>query len=202
MSLTGPLAYAAIYVAAIVEGEVMFVAASVLVAAGQLNALAVMTFGALGAASGDQMFFYAFRGRIAGWLTRSKLIAARHASIVARVRRRQSLMILAIRFLPGLRIAVTAACAYSDVSPGRFSTLNLISAFVWAALLLTLVSHIGPGVLQYAGIKGIWGAIVPGTLLLLFIWWISRELPASGSQPLDSSSQLPASDNEKTGLRS
>jgi len=176
-SFTGPLAYAAIYLAAIVEGEVMFVAAAVLVAAGQLNALAVMTFGALGAASGDQMFFYAFRGRIAGWLTRSQAIAARHAAIVARVRRRQSLMILAIRFLPGLRIAVTAACAYSDVSPVRFSTLNLISAFAWAALLLTLVSHVGPGVLQYAGIKGIWGAIVPGTLLILFVWWIGRRIP-------------------------
>jgi membrane protein DedA with SNARE-associated domain len=176
-SFTGPLAYAAIYLAAIVEGEVMFVAAAVLVAAGQLNALAVMTFGALGAASGDQMFFYAFRGRIAGWLTRSQAIAARHAAIVARVRRRQSLMILAIRFLPGLRIAVTAACAYSDVSPVRFSTLNLISAFAWAALLLTLVSHVGPGVLQYAGIKGIWGAIVPATLLILFVWWIGRRIP-------------------------
>ena len=203
MSLTGPLAYAAIYVAAIVEGEVMFVAAAVLVAAGQLNALAVMTFGALGAASGDQMFFYAFRGRIAGWLTRSKAIAARHAAIVARVRHRQSLMIMAIRFLPGLRIAMTAACAYSDVSPVRFSTLNLISAFAWAIVLLTLVSHIGPGVLRYAGIRGIWGAIVPGALLILFIWWIGRELPARPERASDGDeskgSQLPAADDEKPG---
>ncbi len=182
MSFTGPLAYAAIYVAAMVEGEVVFVAASVLVAAGQLNALLVMTFGALGASTGDQMFFYAFRGRIAGWLTRSKVIAARHAAIVARVRRRQTLMIMAIRFLPGLRIAMTAACAYSDVSPVRFSTLNLISAFAWAAVLLTLVSHIGPRVLQYAGIRGIWGAIVPGALLILFVWWLSRDLNPSAAK--------------------
>jgi membrane protein DedA with SNARE-associated domain len=182
VSFTGPLAYAAIYVAAMVEGEVVFVVAAVLVAAGKLNPLAVMTVGALGAASGDQMFFYAFRGRIAGWLTRSRAIAARHASIVARVRRHQSLMILGIRFLPGLRIAITAACAYSEVSPVRFSTLNLLSAFAWAVVLLTLVSHVGPGVLRYAGIKGIWGAIVPGALLILFVWWIGRELPA-GQQP-------------------
>ena len=179
MSFTGPLAYAAIYVAAMIEGEVVFVAASVLVAAGQLNPLGVMTFGALGAATGDQMFFYAFRGRIAGWLTRSRAVAARHASIVARVRRHQSLMILAIRFLPGLRIAITAACAYSDVSPIRFSTLDLIAAFAWAVVLLALVSHIGPSVLHYAGVHGIWAAIVPGILLVVFIWWVGRELPAS-----------------------
>ena len=183
MSFTGPLAYAAIYVAAMVEGEVVFVAASVLVAAGQLNPLAVMTFGALGAATGDQMFFYAFRGRIAGWLTRSKTIAARHASIVARVRRHQSLMILAIRFLPGLRIALTAACAYSEVSPVRFTTLDLVGAFAWAVVLLALVSHIGPGVLHYAGINGIWGAIVPAVLLVLFVWWISRDLNPSSRIP-------------------
>lgn len=179
MNFTGPLAYAAVYVAAIVEGEVMFVAASVLVAAGKLDPLAVMTFGALGAATGDQVYFYLFRGRIAGWLTRSQAVARRHAAILARVQRHQSLMVFAIRFLPGLRIALAAACAYGNVSPIRFSTLNLVSAFAWAALLLTLVSRIGPTVLQHAGISGIWGAVVPGLLIVLFVWWISRDLSPS-----------------------
>jgi len=177
--LTGPFAYAAVYVAAILEGEVVFVAAAVLVAAGKLSAPAVMMFGALGAATGDQLFFYAFRGRIAGWMTRSRRVAARHASIVSRVQRHQSLMILAIRFLPGLRIAITAACAYGNVSPLRFSTLNLIGAFAWAFVLLMLVSHVGPGVLHYAGIHGIWAAIVPAGLLILFVWWLSRDLNPS-----------------------
>lgn len=195
MSFTGPLAYAAIYVAAMLEGEVVFVAAAVLVAAGKLNAPAVMAFGALGAATGDQLFFYAFRGRIAGWLTRSRAVAARHVSIVSRVQRHQSLMILAIRFLPGLRIAITAACAYGNVSPVRFSTLNLVSAFAWSFILLTLVSHVGPRVLQYAGIHGIWGALVPGALLILFGWWLGREHPAS-------SSQLPATNTRQPTARS
>jgi membrane protein DedA with SNARE-associated domain len=195
VSFTGPLAYAAVYVAAILEGEVVFVAAAVLVAAGKLNALGVMAFGALGAATGDQLFFYAFRGRIAGWLTGSRAVAARHVSIVSRVQRHQSLMILAIRFAPGLRIALTAACAYGNVSPVRFSTLNLVSAFAWSFVLLTLVSNVGPRVLHYAGIHGIWGAIVPAALLILFGWWLSRELPAS-------SSPLPATNNRQPGARS
>lgn len=175
MSFTGPLAYAAIFVSAIVEGEIVFVASAVLVAAGKLDALAVMTFGALGAATGDQLVFYALRGRIAGWLTRSRAVAARHASIVSRVRRHQSLMILAIRFAPGLRIAITAACAYGNISPVRFTTLNLVGAFVWAAVLLTLVSRVGPGALRYVGVRGLWGAIIPALLLIAFGWWLSRE---------------------------
>ena len=183
MSFTGPLAYAAVYVAAILEGEVVFVAAAVLVAAGKLNALAVMAFGALGAATGDQLFFYAFRGRIAGWLTRSRAVAARHVSIVSRVQRHQSLMIQVIRFAPGLRHAITAACAYGNVSPVRFSTLNLVSAFAWSFALLTLVSHVGPRVLHFAGIHGIWGAIVPGALLILFVLWLSHDLNPSSRIP-------------------
>ena len=175
MSFTGPLAYAAIFVSAIVEGEVVFITAAVLVAAGKLDALGVMLFGAFGAATGDQLVFYALRGRIAGWLTRYRVVSARHTSIVARVKRHQSLMILAIRFAPGLRIAITAACAYGKISPIRFTTLNLVAAFIWAAVLLTLVSRVGPGGLQYIGISGIWGSIIAGALLLVFAWWLSRK---------------------------
>src|SRR4051812_29543318 len=183
VSFTGPLAYAAIFAAAVVEGEVVFIAAAVLVAAGKLNALAVMTFGALGAATGDQIIFYALRGRIEGWLRRSRAVVTRHSAIVSRVQRHQSLLILAIRFAPGLRIAITAACAYGNISAVRFTTLNLVGALMWAAVLLTLVSHIGPGVLRYAGISGIWASIVPALLLLAFGWWISRELPAPAQGP-------------------
>ena len=174
MSFSGPLAYAAVFAAAIVEGEIVFVASAVLVAAGKLDALAVLTFGALGAATGDQLVFYALRGRIAGWLKRSRAVAARHASIVSRVQRHQSLMILAIRFAPGLRIAITAACAYGNISPVRFTTLNLVGAFLWAAILLTLVSRVGPGALQYFGIGGVWGAIIPALFVIAFGWWLSR----------------------------
>jgi membrane protein DedA with SNARE-associated domain len=191
VTFTGPLAYAAVFGAAIVEGEIVFVGSAVLVAAGKLDALAVLTFGALGAATGDQLVFYALRGRIAGWLKRSRAVAARHASIVSRVQRHQSLMILAIRFAPGLRIAITAACAYGNISPVRFTTLNLISAFMWATVLLTLVSRVGPGAFQYFGISGIWGAIVPALLVIAFGWWLSRSADPGSREP-EANSQQPA----------
>jgi membrane protein DedA with SNARE-associated domain len=173
---TGPLAYVAIYFAAIVEGELVFVAASVLVASGQLHYLAVLVAGALGAATGDQLYFYIFRGRLDRWLARWSPIAARRDAIVARVQRHQAWMVLAIRFAPGLRIAISAACAYARVPPVRFSLLNLISAFVWATLLLALVSRIGPSVLARAGLSGVWGAIIPGAVIVLFGWWLGRDL--------------------------
>jgi len=106
-------------------------------------------------------------------------IVVRHTAIVARVQRNQSLMILAIRFAPGLRIAITAACAYGNISALRFTILNLTGAFMWAVVLLTLVSRVGPGALQYAGISGTWGAIIPAVLVIAFGWWLSRDPPAA-----------------------
>ena len=58
--------YAVVFVAAMIEGEAMFAIASVLVAAGRLNPAMVVIFGALGAAAGDQFYFYLFRGALRG----------------------------------------------------------------------------------------------------------------------------------------
>lgn len=175
MTLAAFLACAGIFMAAAVEGEIVFIGAAVLVAAGKLDPIAVAVSGALGAAAGDQVFFYLFRGRLSGWLNRLRPIAERRESIVERVRRNQLLMVFVIRFAPGLRIAITAACAYAGVSAALFTILNLASAFTWAAVLLFVVSWGGPGILQHAGVTGVWGAVVPAVALAGFIWWVGRQ---------------------------
>jgi membrane protein DedA with SNARE-associated domain len=184
VTLAAFLAYAGIFMAAAVEGEIVFIGAAVLVAAGKLNAVAVAVSGALGAAAGDQVFFYLFRGRLSGWLNRFRPIAERRESIVERVRRNQLLMVFVIRFAPGLRIAITAACAYGGVRPGVFTTLNLASAFTWAAVLLFVVSWGGPGILQHVGVTGVWGAVVPAVALVGLIRWLGRQrnIPSTISQ--------------------
>jgi membrane protein DedA with SNARE-associated domain len=172
----GPLAYGAVYLAALLEGEFMFVAASLLVAAGELSALPVVVAGALGATTGDQFFFYLFRGRIHSWVARIRVGTRRHEAICTRVRRHQVPMILALRFAPGLRIAIAAACAYAHVRPIKFSALNAASSFAWAGVLMLLVTKVGPRVLDRVGLHGLWGAVVPAVLVALFAWWLSREL--------------------------
>ena len=176
MTFDGPLAYGAVYVAAILEGEVLFVTASLLVAAGKLSAVPVVLAGALGATTGDQFYFYLFRGRIHGWISRIRLIASRHHAITTRVRHHEVPMILALRFAPGLRIAIAAACAYAQVRPLKFSSLNALASLGWAAGLMLLVTKVGPGVLDKIGLHGIWGAVVPALLVVAFAWWLGREL--------------------------
>ena len=166
--------YAGICAAAAIEGEVVFIAAAVLVAAGKLSQVGVVVAGALGAAAGDQFYFYLLRGRVDGWLRRLRPIAARHMAIVDRVRRHQTVMIFVIRFAPGLRIALAAACAYARVSPLRFSLVDTAAAFSWAVLLMTLVSRAGPALLEDLGVNGIWAALLPAAAVLAFVWWLGH----------------------------
>ncbi len=168
------LAYLAVYLFAILEGEGFLIFASVLVGKGQLNAAGVLVAGALGGSTGDQFFFYALRGRVAAWLDRFPSLARRHDAIVARVRAHSTVMPLACRFLPGLRVAIPAACAYAGVKAGKFSLLNLVSAFAWAGAVMWLVAYGGPGVAARLGLKGWWAFLVPAALILVFFRWLGH----------------------------
>jgi len=67
---TGLAAYLAVFVATVVEGEVVFVGATVLVHLGRLDAGGVFAAAALGGSIGDQLYFYALRGRFHRFLDR------------------------------------------------------------------------------------------------------------------------------------
>ena len=159
--------YVGILLAAIVEGEVAYIGAAALVAEGRLHPAAVLVAGALGASLGDQAYFYVFRGRVPRWLARYPSLRQKAAPLMDRVRRHDAVMVLLIRFAPGLRIALAAACAAVDVPPVKFSSLNLVSAFVWATALLALVGWFGPVYLSQYGLAGWKGALAAGLVVLL-----------------------------------
>jgi membrane protein DedA with SNARE-associated domain len=163
------LPYLGVLVAAIVEGEIAYVAGSTLVAQGQLNAAAVLLSGAIGAAIGDQAYFSVLRGRLPRWMARYPSLQQKAAPLLDRVHRHQSLMVLAIRFSPGLRIALAAACAWVDVSPWKFSLLNLLSAFAWAVVMLVLVAWFGATSLAPFGLDGWKGALLVGLVLIALL---------------------------------
>ena len=83
-------------------------------------------------------------------------------------------MILACRFLPGLRIAIPVACAYAEVPPIRFAALDLISAIGWSGAVMLVVAWAGPQAVALFGLKGWWTLALPATIMLGFCWWIGR----------------------------
>src|SRR5205823_5684216 len=131
--------YLGILTAAAVEGEVVYVSAVVMVTLGRLDPFAVLLSGSVGGWAGDQFWFYAARGRLSSWLNKFEKIAHRRRVIQERMHRHASKLILAVRFLPGLRIAIPLACAYSGVSAIHFSGLSFISALGWASAIMFVI---------------------------------------------------------------
>ena len=179
MSLAGLLPYVGVFVATVVEGEVVFVGATVLVHQGRLDPGGVFAAAALGGSVGDQLYFYALRGRLHRWLDRFPTWARRRDLIVDRVRAHASGMILACRFLPGLRVAIPAACAYAGVGPLRFTALSLLSSGAWAAAVMAFIAWLGPASLAELGVRAWWTPLVPAAFVLGFTWWLSRRAPLS-----------------------
>ena len=143
--MTGLLPYWGILIAAIIEGEIAYIGAAALVAQGQLNPFLVLVSGAIGAAIGDQAFFYVFRGRLSRWVAKYPSLERKTAPLL-RARQTQRFADGVVDPLrAGLRIAIAAACAWVESIPAEvFRCWNLLSSFVWAIALLILVGWLGP----------------------------------------------------------
>jgi membrane protein DedA with SNARE-associated domain len=139
---------------------------------GRLFWPAVLACGALGGATGDQVWFYVLRGRI-HWLDRYPRLARYRDRVITHVQRNETGLVLVSRFLPGLRTAIPVACAYAGMRPLKFSVLNLISAFAWASVIMAFVKG-GTTTLSAFGLDAWWGPFVPAVLVVIFFRWLSR----------------------------
>ncbi len=178
------LPYLGILVAAAVEGEVVYSGAVVMVFLGRLNLFGVLISGSIGGWAGDQFYFYAARGPLSAWLNRFSKIARRRRAIQDRMRRHAIKLILAVRFLPGLRIAIPLACAYAGTSPLLFSGLSFISAVAWAGAIMLVIRWLGPTSLSALGVKAWWAPAIPAIIVVLFFRWLSR-VGTTGEPPFE-----------------
>jgi membrane protein DedA with SNARE-associated domain len=165
------LSYLAIYVAAIIEGEIYYSKVAADAIRGRLDWPLVLAMGALGGATGDQLWFYVLRGRI-HWLDRFPRLARYRDSVSEHVHRNETGLVLVSRFLPGLRTAIPVACAYAGMKPVKFSVLNLISAFAWAGAIMAFVKG-GTSTLGAFGLDVWWGPFIPAVLVIVFFRWLS-----------------------------
>src|SRR4051812_34668034 len=140
-------------------------------AAGHADWRAVLVAGALGGATGDQLWFYVLRGRL-HWLDRYPWMARHRDAVVQRLKAKQNVILLISRFLPGLRTAIPIASAYAGVKRLHFSLLNLASAFLWAGTIMLVVIKLGPGAMKRVGLTGWWAPIIPAVLIVLFFNWL------------------------------
>jgi membrane protein DedA with SNARE-associated domain len=112
-------------------------------------------------------------------LDRYPKLAKYRQSVSERVHSHETAIILVSRFLPGLRTAIPIACAYADVHPLKFSSLNLISAFAWAGAIMLFVKT-GSKTLTAFGLTAWWGPLIPAVIVILFFRWLARPRKSKG----------------------
>jgi len=166
------LQYFVVFAFAVLEGEIYYSKVSADAVAGRIAWVPVLVAGALGGAAGDQVWFYLLRGRI-HWLDRFPKLAKYRDIVMHRVHQHETGMVLAGRFLPGLRTAIPIACAYAGMQPLKFSLLNLVSAFAWAGAIMLFVK-LGSNTLTAFGLNAWWGPLIPAAMVIAFFRWLSR----------------------------
>jgi membrane protein DedA with SNARE-associated domain len=156
-----------IFAAAAIEGEVVYLAACSLVAAGALSPWPVLVAGMLGAATGDQAYFYLVRFFRAAAPGRVARLVARASAVLERVAPHATAVAFLLRFLPGVRVAAGVACALCPIRAVVFSVMNLAGAALWATTLMLLTAWLGPTWSSVLGLPS-WamGLVVGGTAIV------------------------------------
>ena len=138
MMLAGLIAqygYLAVFAGTLLEGETILVLAGFAAHQGYLSWPLVVVTAICGGVLGDQACFFAGRrygasllGRFPGWRPRveqvNRLLLRYHAGVI-----------VAVRFLYGLRLVGPIVIGMSEVPAWRFVLFNLIGAAIWAPLV-------------------------------------------------------------------
>ncbi len=155
----------------IFPGETTLSAASTLAAAGELNLGTIMVAGAAGAIVGDSSLFWISRLSSAKMqphldkaLKDDKVRVAWDA-----LNRSPGLLIVAGRYVPGMRFVVNVSMGLSDITYRRFLGWSVVSGILWSVYTCGLAYYVATTLSGYpVASLVISSAITAGALALVF----------------------------------
>ena|SRR5450755_106030 len=124
--------YLALFAGSLLEGETILLLAGVAAHGGYLSFPLVALVAFVGGTLGDQIFFFIGRrygDRVLGRWPRFEAPAARVRHLIDR---HSALLIIAVRFMYGLRLIGPIVIGMSGVPAWRFAMFNMIGAAIWA----------------------------------------------------------------------
>lgn len=124
--------YAAVFAGALLEGETVLVLAGFAAHRGYLDLPLVIVVAFVGSFLGDQFYFFLGQRHGRNVLARFPSWQPRAMKVQNLLYRYHTPLILAIRFMYGLRTVGPVVIGMSHVPWPRFFILNLIGALVWA----------------------------------------------------------------------
>jgi membrane protein DedA with SNARE-associated domain len=175
--------YLLIFLGTFAEGESLLVLGGYFAHSGYLDLGGVIVTAFVAAVCGDQLFFHLGRRHATRLFARFPRLHDKVLIALHRAERHQNLVVLAMRFLWGLRIALPLAMGMTRMNSLKFFWLNLVSAAVWASLIASLgygahelVTRMVADLHRYEW--WIAGVVLAGAVIALVIRWLSARRPA------------------------
>lgn len=127
--------YLAVFIGTLLEGETVLIAAGFAAHRGLLDWPLVVLVAMAGGTLGDQLMFLLGRWKGNALIERYPALARHKPRMHALLSRYNTIFILSVRFLYGLRIAGPLILGSFQVPVLRFAVLNILGATLWAALI-------------------------------------------------------------------
>ncbi len=124
--------YLAILIGTFLEGETILVLGGFAAHRGLLWLPGVMAAAFVGSLASDQLFFFIGRRHGAAWLAKRPGWQSSVERVRRLVDRHDTLIILAFRFIYGVRNVTPLVLGMSAVSVWKFAALNAVGAALWA----------------------------------------------------------------------
>jgi len=167
--------YIAIVLGTFVEGETVLLMAGFAASRGYLQIEWVILAALGGGLSGDLVFFYLGRRHARAILERLPLWKARADRVHQLLERYHSPVVMASRFLYGLRTVTPAVLGMGSIETWRFIVLDSIGAVVWAVSMGTLAFYFGSALESAVGNAHRYEALILALIFVLglstwFVW--------------------------------
>jgi membrane protein DedA with SNARE-associated domain len=188
--------YLAILIGTFLEGETILVLGGFAAHRGMLDLWGVVASAFAGSLASDQLFFFVGRWRGETWLARRPTWQPGVARVRDLIERHDTAIILAFRFLYGLRNVTPFALGMSHVSVLKFAVLNAVGAAAWAVAVAGLGWFLGSAAKQLlGGVERYELHIAAAVIAVGLALWTWRRLRARRSAGSAGSSPSPSSRN-------
>jgi membrane protein DedA with SNARE-associated domain len=161
--------YVILFLWSILEGESGLIMAGVLSHTGDMQYLISVFVAGLGGFAGDQLYFYL--GRFNKGFIQRKLHKQRRKFAIAHVLLKKYgwPIIFMQRYMYGLRTVIPISIGITKYSAKRFALINLLSAWVWAAITITPAYLFGEDILNLLSMtEAHWYFALPVAALFLY----------------------------------
>lgn len=169
--------YAILFIWSILEGEMGLIMGGIMAHTGDMWLPMAIFVAGIGAFVGDQIYFYIGRFN-KGYIHRKLRAQRRKFAIAHLLLKRYGWPIIFIqRYLYGLRTVIPLSIGLTKYSSRKFAFVNLISAWMWAALTIIPVYYYGEELLDLLHwIKSHWYFALPiiGVIAGGILYYLNR----------------------------